>query len=79
MIPLTFKGLYTALITPFTESGDLDERGLRENLRFQVINKVDGIVVLGTTGEAPTLTSKEKERIIEIAVEEVKGKAILLV
>lgn len=76
---MEFKGLYTAIITPFGPQGNLDEEGLRENLTFQLEGKVDGIVVLGTTGETPTLTHEEQERVIDIALEEVKGKALLMV
>lgn len=72
------KGLYTVVVTPFDAKGELDEKGLRKNLRFQV-ERADGIVVLGTTGETPTLTEAEKERVIRIAVEEVKGKLPLMV
>jgi 4-hydroxy-tetrahydrodipicolinate synthase len=75
---MLMKGLYTVVITPLTPSGDLDEDGFKRNLRFQ-LGKVDGIVVLGTTGEAPTLTAKEQETLIRIAREEVKGKAPLVV
>jgi 4-hydroxy-tetrahydrodipicolinate synthase len=73
------KGLYTALITPLTPKGELDEQGLREHLRDQLQHQIDGIVLLGTTGEAPTLTEKEKKKIIEIGIEEVKGRAQVLV
>lgn len=73
------KGVYTALVTPFDEKGELDEQGLRDNLRFQISHQIDGVVVLGTTGEAPTLTSQEKAHIIKIAHEEVNGKAALMV
>lgn len=76
---MLIQGLFTAIITPFNHEGFLDEEGLRENLRFQIQHKVDGIIVLGTTGEAPTLSAAEKKRIIEIAVEEVKGKAHVMV
>lgn len=76
---MQMKGLYTALITPFDSSGKLDELGLRNNLRFQLKHRVDGIVLLGTTGETPTLTAKEKERIIRIGVEEVKGNSQLII
>lgn len=76
---MKLTGLYTALITPFDSNRKLDEEGLRFNLRFQIENNVDGIVILGTTGEAPTLTKEEKEKIIKIAVEEVKDKAALVV
>ncbi len=58
------SGLYTALITPFDSRGELDEEGLDRNLDHQVKGGVDGLVVLGTTGEAPTLTLQEKERIV---------------
>ena len=73
------KGLYTALITPFTQEGVLDREGLRRNLRFQLQNNVDGVVVLGTTGEAPTLNSHEKDVVVEIALEELKGKVSIFV
>lgn len=76
---LHLKGLYTVAITPFDEHGHLDEQGFRENLRFQLTHRVDGIVLLGTTGEAPTLTHEEQARIITIGAEEVKGKAVLMV
>ncbi|MCE2981956.1 MAG: 4-hydroxy-tetrahydrodipicolinate synthase [Parachlamydia sp.] len=64
---MLLKGLYTALITPFTASGILDEEGLRVLIHHQLAHRVDGIVILGTTGEAPTLTQDEKIRIIKIA------------
>lgn len=73
------KGLYTALITPFDASGHLDENGLRQIIRYQIQSGVDGIVLLGTTGEDPTLLPQEKERVIQIGVEEAKGKITLLV
>jgi len=66
---------YTALVTPFDSNLRLDEVGLRRNIRFQIEQGVDGVVPVGTTGESPTLTPEEHERVIEIAVEESKGKA----
>lgn len=65
-------GVYTAIVTPFTDQGQLNEEGLKENIRFQMTNGIDGIVALGTTGEAPTLNPKEKEQVIRIAREECK-------
>lgn len=76
---MKFEGLYTALITPFLTNGSLDEEGLRESLRSQIRNKVQGVVVLGSTGESSTLSSKEKETIIQISVEEAKGKIEIVV
>lgn len=62
--------LYTALVTPFDAEGALDDEGLRKNIRFQVERGVDGVTALGTTGEAPTLTEKEKRTLLQIAAEE---------
>lgn len=67
---LKIQGTHTALITPFSEDGSLNENALRETIQFQLKSGVDGLVALGTTGEAPTLKNFEKKRIIEIAVEE---------
>lgn len=73
------QGVYTALVTPFDAKGQLDEEGLRKNIRHQIACGIDGIVPLGTTGESPTLSSKEKEHIISIAIEEAKGKIAVMV
>lgn len=75
--PLT--GLYTALITPFCADGSLDEEGLKNNIRFQLSQHIHGIVILGTTGETPTLSLQEKERILKIAREETIGRCHLMV
>lgn len=64
---MTCSGLYTALITPFKGNGSLDEEGFRQNVLMQIKAGVSGLVVLATTGEAPTLNRKEKDRIIQIA------------
>ncbi len=72
------KGVYTALITPFTDQGTLDEEGLRKNIQFQIKHGVAGVVALGTTGEAPTLTEQEKVRVLQIAREECSDKVHLM-
>ncbi|HXF28888.1 MAG TPA: dihydrodipicolinate synthase family protein, partial [Chlamydiales bacterium] len=76
---ITLKGAFTALITPFTDDNQVDEEGLRELLRLQVAAKMDGIVLLGTTGESSSLSYEERDQVIQIAVEEVKGKLTLVV
>lgn len=58
---------YTALITPFCSDGSLDEEGLSELIHKQLQANIEGIVLLGSTGEAPTLSSEEKKTIIQIA------------
>ncbi len=76
---MQIKGLFSCIITPFTQSRELDKEGLRENIRYQIKQGVDAIVALGTTGEAPTLTHHEREEVIAISQEECKGKVHLMV
>ena len=76
---MQLKGLYTAVVTPFNSAGKLDKEGLRQNLRYQLFHKVEGVVLLGTTGEDPTLNPQEKQTVIEIALDELKGKMTLIV
>ena len=70
---MEFKGIYVALVTPFYR-GKINESKLRELVQFQIENGINGIVPCGTTGESPSLSQSEKERVIEIVVEEAKGK-----
>ncbi|MCL2244420.1 MAG: 4-hydroxy-tetrahydrodipicolinate synthase [Treponema sp.] len=74
-----FKGAYTALITPMTESGEIDYDGFRRLIEFQITEGIDGIVPLGTTGENPTLDEDEEEKLIEIAVKTANGKIPVIV
>jgi 4-hydroxy-tetrahydrodipicolinate synthase len=76
---MKLSGVFTAAVTPFDAKGSIDQEGFRQNLRFQLKHKVDGVVVLGTTGEGPTLTHDEKRLVIKIAVEELKGQCTLFV
>ena len=72
---MKFEGSYVALITPFKNNGtELDEDKLRELVNYHIENGTAGIVPCGTTGEAPTLTFAEHEKVIKIVVEEVKGR-----
>jgi 4-hydroxy-tetrahydrodipicolinate synthase len=70
---MKLKGTITALITPFIHQ-KLDEEGLAQNIRYQIKNGINGILPLGTTGEAPTLSSEEQQRVISIAVREAKSQ-----
>ena len=71
---MKLQGTFVALVTPFKD-GQLNETKLRELVRFQIENGTDGLVPCGTTGESPTLTESERNRVIEIVIEEAKGKA----
>ncbi|MBA2300785.1 MAG: 4-hydroxy-tetrahydrodipicolinate synthase [Chloroflexi bacterium] len=65
----TLRGAYTALVTPFTPDGSLDEPAFRRLVRWQVLAGIDGLVPCGTTGEAPTLSTDERDRLIAATVE----------
>jgi 4-hydroxy-tetrahydrodipicolinate synthase len=69
-----FKGVYTALITPFTAKGALDEKAFQEFVEWQVGQGVHGLVPCGTTGESPTLTHDEHNRVIDLCIEVAKGR-----
>ena len=69
-----FKGVYTAIVTPFREDGSFDEEGMRRLIGFQIENKIDGIVPCGTTGESPTLSHEEHDLVIDAAVKHVNGR-----
>lgn len=65
----TLRGAFTALVTPFTTDGALDEVAFRRLVRWQVLAGIDGLVPCGTTGEAPTQTPAEREWLIATTVE----------
>jgi 4-hydroxy-tetrahydrodipicolinate synthase len=67
----TIGGALTALVTPFTGDGRVDWVAFRRLVHQQVAAGIDGLVPCGTTGEAPTLSSKERARLIDVAVETV--------
>jgi len=70
-----FTGCGTALVTPFQRDLSLDEKALRALVRRQIDAGINFLVPCGTTGESPTLTRKEHLRVVEITLEEAKGKA----
>lgn len=72
-------GSLVALVTPMTPSGDLDLDSLRGLLRWHVEAGTDGMVALGTTGESSVLTFDERARVLDVCVEELKGKMPLMV
>ena len=64
-----FYGVHTALITPFTQKDNLDTDALKALIDYQIENGVSGLVPCGTTGESPTLTHDEHDRVIQLTVE----------
>jgi 4-hydroxy-tetrahydrodipicolinate synthase len=73
-----FTGVGTAIVTPFTPSLILDEDGVRRLARRQIDEGVHFLVPCGTTGESPTLSDDERTRIVQICVEEARGKVPVL-
>ncbi len=75
------QGTFTALVTPFKgkNSNAIDYDALHILFKQQLKAKVDGIVILGTTGESPTITDKEQEKLIRFSVEKLAGKCKVIV
>jgi 4-hydroxy-tetrahydrodipicolinate synthase len=69
-----FAGCGTALITPFRGDGEVDEPALRSLVDWQIEQGVDFLVLIGSTGEAATLTPAEQRRVVEVVVERAGGR-----
>ena len=69
-----FQGCIVALVTPMNSDGSVDVRNFRNLLDFHVDNKTDGIVILGTTGECPTIDFDEHTFLVKEAVSHISGK-----
>src|ERR1700742_2548223 len=70
---MMFRGSITALITPF-KNGAVDEKAFQEFVDWQIKEGTHGVVPCGTTGESPTLSHAEHNRVIELTVEVAKGR-----
>ncbi|MCI7735933.1 MAG: 4-hydroxy-tetrahydrodipicolinate synthase [Clostridiales bacterium] len=73
-----FTGCATALVTPFLPDGSLDEAALRRLIKRQKASGMDALVLLGTTGEPCTLTMRERERVIEIGLDEAGSMPVIV-
>jgi len=73
-----WTGVGTALVTPFTRDGALDEAGVRRLAARQIAAGVHYLVPCGTTGESPTLSEAERLRVVELVVEEAGGRVPVL-
>ncbi len=74
-----FKGVGTALITPFKDDGEVDYQLFEKILDNQLENNVDALVVLGTTGESPTVHLEERKKLTEIAVKRADGEVPVII
>src|SRR5262245_62572436 len=73
-----FTGVGTALITPFTRGGAVDEPAVKRLARRQIDGGVHFLVPCGTTGETPTLSDAERRRVVELVLEEAAGQVPVL-
>jgi 4-hydroxy-tetrahydrodipicolinate synthase len=73
-----FTGVYTALVTPFTATGEVDWQKLAELVEFQIAGGVAGIVPVGTTGESPTLRTDEHLRVIKTVTDVAAGRVKIM-
>ncbi len=69
-----FEGTFTALVTPFTATGELDRDTLKKLVDRQIEAGITGLVPVGTTGESPTLTNAEHHEVIRVVVEQAAGR-----
>ena len=79
MKDIIFKGCATAIVTPFNEKDDINFDEFKKLVDFQIDNKVNGIVVCGTTGEAATLSKEEKEELIKYCIKVVNKRVPVIV
>ena len=79
MKDIIFKGCATAIVTPFDENDNINFDEFKKLVDFQINNKVNGIVVCGTTGEAATLSKEEKEELIKYCIKVVNKRVPVIV
>ena len=75
---LLFKGTGTALVTPFTTNGKVDEAALKKIIEYQIKGGVEAILPTGTTGESVTLTEEEQEQVVSIVVKHARGRVKII-
>ncbi|MFA5931580.1 MAG: 4-hydroxy-tetrahydrodipicolinate synthase [archaeon] len=80
MVENKFKGVFTAILTPFKNDSNqsIDYEALENIIEFQIKKGVDGIVPCGTTGESPTLTPEEHKKLIEYVVKKVNKRVLVI-
>src|SRR5690348_11946130 len=71
---MNFGQILTAMVTPFDQNGEVDFNATRALVNYLIANGTDGLVIAGTTGESPTLTTEEKVALFKFVVEVVDGR-----
>ena len=75
----TPNGIYTAIVTPFNETDELDEQVFRRLIDFQIASGAAGLLVIGGSGEYVSLTPSERQRAIDVAIDQVANKVPIVV
>ena len=73
-----FRGSYVALITPMTEEGLVDYASLKQLVEYQIAHGTDGLIIMGTTGEAATIPFPEQLVVLAAVIEQVAGRCQVL-
>ncbi len=73
------QGIVTALVTPFSSTGQIEEESLREIIRFQLKSGIHGFFGLGTTGMGPAMSLEQRKRVAQVLVEETDGRVPVIV
>uniref|UniRef100_UPI0026363A73 dihydrodipicolinate synthase family protein n=1 Tax=uncultured Rhodospira sp. TaxID=1936189 RepID=UPI0026363A73 len=79
MSDLLFRGTAPALVTPFTPDDQIDEAAFRRLIDFQIDGGMEALVVLGTTGENPTVTHDERRQLVEISLDQAAGRVPVII
>jgi 4-hydroxy-tetrahydrodipicolinate synthase len=75
----TPKGIYTAIVTPFTVADEFDEAAFRKLIDFQIESGIHGLLVIGGSGEFVSLTPLERQRVVEVAIDQTARRVPILV
>ena len=74
-----FKGVIPAVLTVFDKDENIDELGMRQLVSYLIGKGVDGLYLTGSTGEGFTMSSEERKRVVEIVIDETKGRVPVVV
>jgi len=78
MVEKMFKGVFTAIVTPFKKDESVDYAALGKLVEFNIKNGVNGIVPCGTTGESPTLSHEEHMKVVEFVIKKVNKRCLVI-
>src|SRR5665213_2424253 len=75
----TPRGIYTAIVTPSTAGGEIDESAFRKLIDFQIESGITGLLVVGGSGEYVSLSTSERKRVVDVAMDQAAGRVPIIV